>query len=158
MICKTSYILLSLKAVLFICLAAIFYIFYFTDVVRKFAERDTTLVLSQEIMDVVEYPFITFCMLPRAKKEILENYKLSKNVLNEPDQNDKEILVSLNKTIETLFRDATFKINVDFDLYIKLWYYKDGWKYYKGKMQEGSNNYITVCAPTIRSNSNTHKD
>ena len=119
---------------LFICLAAIFYIFYFTDVVRKFAERDTTLVLSQEIMDVVDYPFITFCMQPKAKKAVLEDYKLSKIVLNEPDQNDKEILVSLNETIETLFREATFKINLDFDLHIKLWYYKDGWKYYKGKI------------------------
>ena len=70
MICKTSYILLFLKAMLFICLAATFYIFYFTDIVRKFAERDTTLVLSQEIMEenVVESPFITFCMQPRAKK------------------------------------------------------------------------------------------
>ena len=135
---------------LFICLAATFYIFYFTDIVRKFAERDTTLVLSQEIMEdnVVEYPFITFCTQPKAKKAILEDYKLSKVVLNEPNQNDKEILVSLNKTIETLFREATFKINVDYDLYIRLWYYEDGWKYYKGKMQEGSN-YITVGAPTI---------
>ena len=130
-------------------MAVIFCIFYFTDVVRKFADRDTTLVLSQEIIEGkgVESPFITFCMQPTAKWAILDKYKLSSGVLNEPNQNDKEILVSLNKTIETLFREATFKINVDFDLYIRLWYYEDGWKYYKGKMQEGSN-YITVGAPT----------
>ena len=150
MIFKSSYILLLLKTMIFICLAIIFYIFYFTDVVNKFAERDTTLVFSQEIMEknLVESPFITFCMQPKQKKTVLEGYKLSKGVLNEPHQNEKDILVSLNKTIETLFKEATFKINVDFVLYIKLWYYEDhyGWENYTGKMRVGNNNYITVSA------------
>ena len=133
---------------IFICLAIIFYIFYFTDVVNKFAERDTTLVFSQEIMkeNAVEPPFITFCMQPKAKKTILEGYNLSSGqVLDEPHKNDVGILVNLNKTIETLFREVTFKINVDFELEIKLWYYQDefGWKNYTGKMREGSN-YIKV--------------
>ena len=148
MICKSSYILLLLKIIIFICLAVIFYAFYFIDVVSKFAHRDTTLVLSQEIVDknATEAPFITFCSHPRAKKTILEKYKLSSGVLNEPDKNDVKILVSLNKTIETLFRETTFKIGVDFELSINLWYYEAdyGWKNYTGKMCEGSNNYIKV--------------
>ena len=146
MICKSSYILLLLKTLIFICLAVIFYDFYFTDVVGKFAHKDTTLVLSQEFVDKneTEAPFITFCTQPRAKKTILEKYKLSSGVLNEPNPKDIAILVSLNKTIEILFREVTFKMNVDFDLYIKLWYYENGWKNYKGKLQEGSNNYIKV--------------
>ena len=165
MIFKSSFILLLLKTMIFICLAIIFYIFYFTDVINKFAERDTTLVFSQEIMEegVENSPFITFCMQPKEKKTILMDYKLSKGVLNEPHQSDKEILVSLNKTIETLFREATFKINIDFDLHIKLWYYEDhyGWKNYTGKMRDGSNNYITVgalfkCISDLRST--THED
>ena len=147
MICKTSYIIL-LKTMIFICLTVIFCIFYFNDVVRKFADRDTTLVVSQEIIEgkEVESLFITFCMQPRAKMAILDKYKLSSGVLNEPNQNDKEILVSLNKTIETLFRETTFKISLDFELYINLWYYEydNGWKKYEGKMREGSNNYIKV--------------
>ena len=160
MICETSYILLLLKTMIFICLATIFCIFYLTDFVRKFAEWDTTLVFSQEIMDknVVNSPFITLCMQPKAKNTILKGYKLSKGVLNEPHQSDKEILVSLNKTIETLFREATFKINIDFDLYIKLWHYEDhyGWKNYTGKMRVGNNNYITVGALCCENSFSVH--
>ena len=116
MICKSSYILLFLKTLIFICLAVIFYTFYFTDVVSKFANRDRTLVFSQEIVDknATEAPFITFCSHPRAKKTILEKYKLSSGVLNEPNPNDIEILLSLNKTVNTLFREVTFKMDVDF--------------------------------------------
>ena len=148
MICKPSYILLLLKTLIFSCLAVIFCIFFFTDVVHKFTERDTYLVLSQETIEEnkAEPPFITFCMQPIAKKMILEDYKLSAGVFNEPNKNDVEILVNLNKTIETLFRETTFKINVDFELYIKLWYYDydHGLKHYEGKMREGSDNYIKV--------------
>ena len=148
MICKSSYILLFLKTLIFICLAVIFYTFYFTDVLSKFANRDRTLVFSQEIVDknATEAPFITFCSQPRAKKTILEKYKLSSGVLNEPNPNDIEILLSLNKTVDTLFREVTFKMDVDFELYIKLWYYDDenGWTNYEAKLQEGNNNYIKV--------------
>ena len=147
-ICKGSHILLVLKSLIFISLAAIFYIFYFTDVVKKFAERDTTLVHSQETIEENERnpPFITFCMTPRAKTSILEGYKLSRGVLNEPNSNDKKILIGLNKTVEALFREATFKLNRDFYFSISLWVYGDefGWTNYTGKMTEGSNNYIEV--------------
>ena len=148
-ICKdSSSILLILKSLIFISLAAIFYIFYFTDVVNKFAERDTTLVHSQETIEENErnLPFITFCMTPRAKNSILDGYKLSRGVLNEPNSNDKKNLIRLNKTVEALFREATFKLNRDFYFSINLWFYEDefGWTNYTGKMIEGSNNYIEV--------------
>ena len=150
MICKSSYILLLLKTLIFIFLAVIFYAFYFTDVVSKFAHKDTTLVLSQEFVDKneTEAPFITFCTQPRAKMMILEKYNLSSGVLNEPNLNDIDILFSLNKTIDTLFREVAIKMDVDFALYIKLWYYdeENGWKNYEVKLQEGSNNYIEVSA------------
>ena len=100
-------------------------------------------------------------MQPRTKSTILEEYNLSSGVLNEPNPKDIEIIVSLNKTLDTLFREATFKINVDFEMYIKLWYYEDyyGWKSYRGKMREGSNNYITVGKPTnSQIDSNTMTD
>ena len=145
---KDSSILLILKSLIFISLATIFYIFYFTDVVNKFAERDTILVHSQETIEENERnpPFITFCMTPRAKNSILDGYKLSRGVLNEPNSNDKKILISLNKTVEALFREATFKLNRDFYFSINLWLYEDefGWINYTGKMTEGSNNYIEV--------------
>ena len=148
MICKTSYILLLSKTLIFICLAAIFFIFYCTEVVNKFTERDTNLILSQENIkeNKMNFPFITFCMTPRSKKSILEDYKLSRGVLNEPNSNDKKILISLNKTLETLFREATFKLNRDFYFSINLWFYEDefGWHNYTGKMTEGKDNYIEV--------------
>ena len=147
-ICKDFKILWILKSLIFISLAAIFYIFYFTEVVNKFTERDTTLIHSQETIEGNEShpPFITFCMTPRAKSAIIEGYKLSRGVLNEPNSNDKKILISLNKTVEALFREATFKLNRDFYFSINLWFYEDefGWTNYTGKMAEGSNNYIEV--------------
>ena len=148
MIFKTSYILLLLKTVIFICLAAIFYIFYCTEVVNKFTERDTNLILSQENIkeNKMNFPFITFCMTPRSKNSILDGYKLSRAVLNEPNSNDQKILISLNKTVDDLFREATFKLNRDFHLQFNLWFYEDefGWQNYEGKMKEGSDNYIQV--------------
>ena len=116
---------------------------------KKFAERDTTLVHSQETIEENERnpPFITFCTTPRAKNSILDRYKLSRGVLNEPNANDKTILISLNKTIDTLFRETTFKLNRDFYFSINLWFYEDefGWRNHRGKMTEGSDNYIEVC-------------
>ena len=147
-ICKASYILLVLKSMIFTSLAVIFYIFYFTGVVNKFADRDTTLINSQEIIEENEMnpPFITFCLDPRSKKSLLKGYKLSNGVLNEPNANDQKVLKSMNKTIETLFREVTFKLNRDFYLYINLWFYEVefGWQNYRGKMKDGNDNYIEV--------------
>ena len=146
--CKDSNILLILKSLIFISLATIFYIFYFTEVVNKFAERDTTLIYTKETIKENERnpPFITFCMAPRADTLILDGYKLSRGVLDEPNSNDKQILISLNKTIDDLFREVTFKINRDFYLYLNLWFYEEGygWQSYEGKMKEGPDNYIEV--------------
>ena len=68
-ICKASYVPLILKSMIFIFLAIISYIFYFTDVINKFAEKDTTLIYSQETVEDHEiHPlFITFFTKPRAK-------------------------------------------------------------------------------------------
>ena len=147
-ISKAYLLQLILKSMIFIFLAIISYIFYFTDVMNKFAEKDTTLIYSQETVEDHEiHPlFITFCTNPRAKKSILEGYKLSSGVLDEPNSNDKKILISLNKTVEALFREVTFKINRDFNLHITLWFYEEeyGWQNYEGKMTEGNDNYIEV--------------
>ena len=156
-ICKSSYTLLILKSIIYISLSVVFYIFYCTEVVKKFAERDTNLILSQEVIEENETnpPFITFCMTPRSKNSILEDYKLSRGVLNEPNSNDQKILISLNKTVETLFREVTYKLNRDFYLYISLWFYEDefGWHSYEVKMKEGSDNYIEVqIKPRLTSN------
>ena len=148
-ICKSSHIPLILKSTIFILLVAIFYIFFLTDVLNIFADRDSFLINSQETMEENEMnhpPYITFCMTPRAKKSILEEYKFSHGVLNEPKSNEKQIFISLNKTMEALFREVTFKLNRDFRLSINLWSYHDefGWQNNAGIMEEGGNNYIQV--------------
>ena len=63
-----------------------------------------------------------------------------------PNSNDQKILISLNKTVDDLFREATFKLNRDFHLQFNLWFYEDefGWQNYEGKMKEGNDNYIQV--------------
>ena len=147
-ICKGPYILLVLKSLIFISLAVIFYISYFTDVVKKFSEGDTALVHSYENIEENERnpPFITICMAPRADTLILDGYKLSRGVLEEPNSNDKQILISLNKTIDALFREVTFKLDQDFYFSINLWFYEAdfGWLNYSKKMKEGNDNYIEV--------------
>ena len=146
--CKASHILLFLKSVIFVSLSAIFYMFYFRTVAQKYAEGHTTVVVSQERLENgKKFPFLTLCMTPSAKSEVLEKYNVSLNSLNEPNSDEKQILSNLNKTVEDLFREATFQINKDFELYVTLWFYEEsfGWKDYKGKMVEGNENYIQVC-------------
>ena len=147
-ICKAYHILTILKSLIFISLAAIFFIFYFTDIVKKFTERDTILIHSQETIEENERnpPLITVCLVPKAKHSILDGYKLSRGVLNEPNSIEKKNLINLNKTVEALYREATFKLNRDFYFSINLWFYEDefGWANYTSKMTEGSNNYIEV--------------
>ena len=143
--CKTSNILLLLKTIIFIGLSTVFYVFYFNTVAQKYAEGHTTVVISQErIEEGKNFPILTLCMTPCAKKSVLEKNNVSLNALNEPNSDEKKMLIKLNKTIEGIFREAAYKLNFDFEFYITLWFYQEdfGWKGYKGKMVEGENNYI----------------
>ena len=108
MFCKISYTLILLKAAIFICLSVFLYVFYINDIGQKYAYGHTTLVLSEEkiIETELKSPLFTFCMSPRAKKSILEGYNMSLGALDEPNYIEKNILVNMNKTIETLFRQS----------------------------------------------------
>ena len=48
---------------------------------------------------------------------------MSKNALDEPNINEKKILLSLNKTIKDLFLEATYKLDIDFSLNVTFNYY-----------------------------------
>ena len=147
MFCKIYHILIIFKLVAFVSLSTLFYFLYFTEIAQKYRDGYTNVLVSQETLnDGIDPPFLTICMAPRTKNLILHNYKLSNGVLNEPNIDEKKILSSLNKTVEVLFREVTFKLNTDFDLYIKLWFYEEqhGWREYEGKMLEGNENYIMV--------------
>ena len=145
--CKTSLILFLLKSGIFLCLFVIFHEVYFTEIVQKYAKGYTYLHVSQETMDTkIKPPFLTLCMIPRAKMPVLEKYNMSLGSLNEPSPEEAIILSNLNKTVAEFFREATFKLNIDFSLDIILWFYEPefGWKDYKKKMFEGNDNFIKV--------------
>ena len=142
------------KSALFLFLSAIFYVVYFTEIINKYADGYTYLLTYQEIMDSeVKPPVVTLCPTPRAKMSILDKYNMSFGSLNEPTSKEIKTLANLNKTLEDLFREATYMLNVDFRLFVTLWYYEsiDGWIQYKEELLEGTENYVKVYINNKRS-------
>ena len=76
---------------------------------------------------------------------ILKNYNWSVQALNEPSLFEKETLKNLNKTIEDLYREATYKLDRDFKLYItKEKYSLEGLKVYETELHLGHNTNTTI--------------
>ena len=108
-----------LKLGIFFCLSVIFYVYYFSEVVDKYAKGYTNLAISKKMLTGgVKLPFMTLCMSPQAKKYVLNKYNMSFNALDEPNPKEKEILFKLNKMQKDLFMESTFQINKDFHLYV----------------------------------------
>ena len=143
---KTSQALFFVKSALFIALSAIFYIFYLTEIIKKYADGYTYFLTYQKTMETITPPFLTLCPAPRAKLSILEKYNMSFGSLNEINKKEIETLASLNKTVEDLFRETTFKLNVDFYIFVVFWYYEshNGWIQYRNKLSEGTDNFLKV--------------
>ena len=94
----------------------------------------------------IKPPFLTLCIGPRAKQEVLNKYNLNSAALNELDSFQQNILAKFNKTLEEFFIEATFKLNLDFKLYMILWVYDDeGWKRNEKQLLEGDDNTLKVC-------------
>ena len=133
-----------IKAAVFLGLFAIFYVFYFREVVEKFAARYTNFEVTQETNEE-NTPFFTLCMSPPAKLSILKKYDMSVTTLNEPNPSEIKILASLNKTIEDLFLEATFKLDVDFTLSVSMVLYgDDGYTTLAARLHFGNDNFIPV--------------
>ena len=62
-------------------------------------------------------------MGPKAKSSVLKKYNMSKGALDEPTIKEKKTLLNLNKTINDLFLEATYKLDVDFSLNFTFNYY-----------------------------------
>ena len=131
-----------LKAGLYICLIVIVYFYQIIEVLNKYDANLSNIAHSEDIMgNGIKPPFITLCFGPRAKQEVLDKYDMSKNALNEPNSTQKNIFVGLNKTLEDFFMEATFKLNIDFRLYMIWWEYdSEGWKDHKVKLSVEDNN------------------
>ena len=144
--CNPWIIKFLLQAIIFLSLSMIFYFYYFTEVIQKFANGYTNVVVSQEtLLDGEKPPFLTICTNPVAKVEILKKYNISASALDEPNLRERKILSKLNKTIEGFYREATFKLDQDFYIYLTLWLYSnEGWETRKEKLVEGNSNFIQV--------------
>ena len=145
---KTSFITkFLLKAAIYMCLVAIVYFYQIIDVFNKYKENLTNIAISEEIMgNGIKPPFLTLCIGPRAKQEVLDKYNLNSAALNELDSFQQNILAKFNKTLEEFFIEATFKLNLDFKLYMILWVYDDeGWKRNEKQLLEGDDNTLKVC-------------
>ena len=144
---KTSFIIKFLiKAAIYLCLVAIVYFYQIIDVLNKYKENLTNIAISEEIMENgIKPPFLTLCIGPRAKQEVLDKYNLNTAALNEPDSFQQSILAKRNKTLEEFFIEATFKLNIDFKLYLILWVYDEGgWKRNEKQLLEGDENTLKV--------------
>ena len=145
---KTSLIIKFLiKSVIYLCLVAIVYFYQIIDVLNKYEENLTNIAISEKIIENgIKPPFLTLCIGPWAKQEVLDSYNLNTAALNEPDSLQQKILAKFNKTLEKFFMETTFKLNVDFKLYMILWSYDDeGWKRNEKQLLEGDNNTLKVC-------------
>ena len=144
---KSEIIKFLLKAGIYLCLIVFVYFYQINDVLHTYAENLTNIANSEKISENgIKPPFITLCIGPRAKQEVLDKYKMNKGALDEPNSSQKTILTKLNKTYEDFFMEATFKLNVDFKLYMIWWEYDDeGWKKLKKQLTLGDANLQKVC-------------
>ena len=140
---KTSEIIkFLLKAGIYMCLIVFVYFYQINDVLHTYAENLTNIANSEMISENgIKPPFITLCIGPRAKQEVLNKYNFSNSALNEPSSIERNTLIKLNKTLEDFFLEATFKLNVDFWLYMIWWEYNiDGWKRHEKRLSVGKDN------------------
>ena len=140
---KTSFIIKFLiKAAIYLCLVAIVYFYQIIDVLNKYNENLTNIAISEKIMENgIKPPFLTLCIGPRAKQEVLDKYNLNIAALNEPDSFQQNILTKFNKTLEDFFMEATFKLNEDFKLFMIWWDYgTEGWSKIQKKILLGDAN------------------
>ena len=136
-----------LKAGIYLCLIALVYFYEIVEILNKYEENLTNIANSEKTMENgIKPPFMTLCIGPRAKQEVLDKYNISKSALNEPNSSERNILATLNKTLEEFFMEATFKLNTDFKLYMTWWTYdSEGWKDHKKQLSEGDANTQIVC-------------
>ena len=144
---KTFKIMINIfKLGIFLSLFVIFYVYYFSEVAKKYADKNTYLSETPKRVDKIEPPLFTFCLAgPIAKLAILKKYNISLNALDEPSLREKGILINLNKTMLDFYREATYQLNREFELYMTYReHYEDGGKYHKKKLFLGKNLNNTI--------------
>ena len=144
---KTSFLIqFLLKAGIYLCLIVIIYFYQIIEVIEKYKENLTNIAISEEIMENgIKPPFMTMCLSPHAKQEILDKFGLKVSALSDQNANQVKALAKLNKTLEDFFIEATFKLNLDFRVYMIWWVYDDeGWYASKKQLFVGNQNFQKV--------------
>ena len=135
-----------LKATIYLGLIAVVYFYQIIEVQNKYAEKLTNIAHSEKVLDNgIKPPFMTLCIGPRAKQEVLDKYNISKTALNEPSSIERHTLMKFNKTLEDFYMEVTYKINFDFWLYMLWWEYDiEGWKSHEKRLSIGDDNIQKV--------------
>ena len=93
-------IVLILKLGVFLSLSIIFYVYYFSDVARKYRDENTYLSKSHETVTDIKVPILTLCLNdPIARMSVLKKYNLTVKALDEPTINEQKTLKNMNKTV-----------------------------------------------------------
>ena len=131
-----------LKLGVFLSLSIIFYVYYFSDVARKYRDENTYLSNSHEFISDIKVPILTLCLNdPIAKISVLKKYNLTVKALDEPTIHEQRTLKNLNKTVGELFQQVTYKLKRDFRLYmIKNKYDQKGDHIFRSELLEGETN------------------
>ena len=110
-----------LKFGLFLGLLIVFYVYYAQEVLRKYTNKRVWLATTREKLNAgIEPPISTLCLAgPFAKKSVLKKYNMSASALNEPSISEQRILKNLNKTLQDFYKEATFELKRDFELYME---------------------------------------
>ena len=139
---RSNLLILVLKLSVFLSLSIVFYVYYFSEVVEKYAQKNSYFSLVQETLtNGSNPPVFTICLAgPIAKLAVLKKYNMSLKALAEPNLREKGTLISLNKTVLDLYRESTYELNRDFELNMTYSEYDiDGNKDYRTKLLIGQN-------------------
>ena len=77
-----------LKALVFISLLILFYIFYFKQVFDQYSNQLTNTAKFEEKIEHVEPPTLTICFEPIYKPSVLEKYNVTEEMFFEDDFTD----------------------------------------------------------------------
>ena len=131
----------TIKSGIFLSLFVVFYVYYFSEVLKKYTEENSYISQTEKIAEKIKPPVLTLCLAgPKAKQSVMNKYNISVEALNEPNLMEQTILKNLNRTVEDFFREATFELDRDFKLFISDRFYDDdGFKNYKVELNLGYN-------------------
>ena len=86
----------TLKLGIFLSLFVVFYLYNFSEVLKKYADENSYISQTEKRAEKIEPPVLTLCLAgPKAKQSVLKKYNISVEALNEPNLMEQMILKNL---------------------------------------------------------------